>query len=153
MYNQPGQRRLRQGRYIDEGLFYFVTTVTKNREKIFLRSTLAKTVLNSLHWLHDHHCLMLIAAVVMPDHLHFVTELKGTPLPKVMHSLKSFTANQINEILGRRGPVWERQYYEHAIRDEGSLVEMINYCLENPVRKGIVDDFKKYPHWYCMYQL
>jgi len=50
----------------------------------------------------------------MPDHLHFVAELKIDGLPKLMHSLKSYTAKQINAVLKRQGSLWQDQYYEHA---------------------------------------
>lgn len=89
----------------------------------------------------------------MPDHLHFVIQLKDTTLSRLMHSLKSYTSNEINKALGRRGQVWERQYYERGIRNEESLMEVVKYCLENPVRKGLVNDFRKYDYWYCMYRI
>ena len=45
------------------------------------------------------------------------------------------------------------QYYDHAIRTEDELKECLDYCLRNPVRKGLVDNFKNYPHWYCAYEV
>ena len=151
--SKPRQKSLRLGRYSDEGLFYFLTIITKDRKTLFLNPTIAEIVLDALKWLDQNGRITLVAAVVMPDHLHFVVQLKGTTLPKLMHSLKSYTANEINKAIGRVGHVWERQYYERGIRDEESLMEVVKYCLENPVRKGLVDDFRKYPHWYCMFEL
>jgi hypothetical protein len=29
----------------------------------------------------------------------------------------------------------------------------VSYCLENPLRKGLVGNFKEYPHWYCAYEV
>lgn len=76
-----------------------------------------------------------------------------TILSTVMHSLKSFTANEINKALGRRGQVWERGYYEKGLRDEKALLKTARYCLENPVREGLVDDFRRYPYWHCIYEV
>ncbi|MEK6776328.1 MAG: transposase [bacterium] len=225
--NKPHQKNLRQERYVETGFYYFITTNTKNREKIFLHRAAAMIVLDALQWLNDRDRITLIAAVVMPDHLHFVAELKanqsqqdarpaqtnpiqspvgvpfrcddgrardgaptmgravqlprfgqtdspvgapsrcdfpdpivGAPsrceddaLSKVMHSLKSFTANEINKALNRKGSVWDRQYYEHGIRNEKALMQTVRYCLENPVRKGLVEDFRNYPFWHCMYEV
>mgnify|MGYP005864947563 CR=1 FL=1 len=168
-----GQRDLRQGRFSEAGLYYFLTTGTKDRQPLFLHPPAAQIVLDTLKWLDHHGRITLVAAVVMPDHLHFVAQLKGsrleaaptstktkdgvppkaTTLSKLMHSLKSYTANKINKALGRRGQVWERQYYERGIRGDKALFETIRYCLENSVREGLVDDFRKYPYWYCMYDL
>jgi REP element-mobilizing transposase RayT len=150
---QPHQKSLREGRYVEAGNYYFITTNTQGREKTFLHTQAAKIVLDALKWLNDNNRIVLIAAMVMPDHLHFVIELKDESLSKVMHSLKSFTANQINEVLGRNGHLWEKQYYEHGIRDEKALMDMVKYCLENPVRRGLVSDFKGYPYWYCIYEV
>ena len=153
MNPKPHQKSLRLGRYGDEGLFYFLTTIAKDRETFFLHPPSAKIVLNALKWLDQQGKITLVSAVVMPDHLHFIAQLKDTTLSKLMHSLKSYTANEINKALERKGPVWERQYYERGIRNEELLMEVVIYCLENPVRKGLVDDFRKYNHWYCMFEL
>jgi REP element-mobilizing transposase RayT len=150
---EPHQKSLRKGRYDELGLYYFLTTVTKEREPLFSEPTMAMTVLNSLKWLDHNDKIELIAAVVMPDHIHFVAKLEGASIAALMHSLKSYTANEINKMLGRKGHVWERQYYERGIRDEKSLNELIVYCLENPVRKGLVNDFRDYQYLYCAYEV
>jgi REP element-mobilizing transposase RayT len=150
---QPLQKGLRQGRYNEGDLFYFLTTITKDRKTFFLHPPAAEIALDALKWLDQNGRITLVAAVVMPDHLHFVIQLKDTTLSRLMHSLKSYTSNEINKALGRRGQVWERQYYERGIRNEESLMEVVKYCLENPVRKGLVNDFRKYDYWYCMYRI
>jgi putative transposase len=150
---KPHHQDLRQGRYEEKDFYYFITTVTKDREKLFLHPGAARVVMDALKWLSENGHIALIAAVLMPDHLHFVSELKQRSLSKVMHSLKSFTANEINKSLNRNGQVWERQYYEQGIRDEKMLMEKVEYCLTNPVRKGLVDDFRKYEYWYRKYEL
>jgi REP element-mobilizing transposase RayT len=151
--DKPHQNDLREGRYIEAGLYYFITTNTKDREKVFMHPAAAKIVLDALKWLNDKKRINLVTAVVMPDHLHFVSELKDTSLSNVMHSLKSFTANKINRAIGRNGQLWERQYYEHGIRNEKALMDIVKYCLENPLRKGLVDDFREYKYWYCVYDV
>ena len=97
--------------------------------------------------------MILDAAVLMPDHLHFVAELKTDRLPKLMHSLKSFTAKQINAVLNRQGTLWQDQYHEHAIRKAENLNEIVLYMLNNPVRAGVVKDFHDYPFWYCRWSV
>jgi REP-associated tyrosine transposase len=150
---QPHQKSLRNGRYIEEGLFYFVTSVTKDRSAFFLKSHAALTVLDALKWLDQRDRIILVVAVVMPDHLHFIAQLKDKTLSRLMHSLKSYTANEINKILGRQGNVWELQYYESGIRCERDLKEKVEYCLKNPERRGLVENFREYPYWYCRYEV
>jgi len=85
----------------------------------------------------------------MPDHLHFVAELTTDTLPRLMQSLKSYTAKQINAALNRHGQLWQDQYHDHAIRKDEKLNEVVLYMLNNPVRAGLVGDFHDYPFWYC----
>ena len=68
-----------------------------------------------------------------------------------MQSFKRYTARAVNKPLNRQGPVWNSQYHDHAVRKDEVLMEVIQYCLHNPVRAGLVKDFHDYPHWYCRY--
>ena len=92
--------------------------------------------------------------MVMPDHVHTIIELgDGQTLSKVLHSLKLFTARQINKHLSRQGAFWQHGYSDWAIRTEETLNNTIRYCYANPVRKGIVEEAKDYPHWRCKYEM
>ena len=98
----------------------------------------AQVVVNALQWLRRHGRIRLHGYSVMPDHLHVVlTVLKPYELHQVMHSLKSYTANEINRMLGRSGDVWARGYHEHTLRDEADMRQRLWYAFENPVRAGI----------------
>lgn len=147
------QRNLRKGRFSQSGYCYFITTGTKKRVPVFADPAAAKIIMDCLQWLDEQARIDLAAAVVMPDHVHFVARLLTASLPSLMHSLKSFTSSKINELLGRAGPLWESQYHEHAIRTDDELLERVRYCLQNPVRKGLVSQLQEYPHWYCAYEL
>ena len=72
-----------------------------NREPLLNREGAAETVLNSLHWLENQGKIILDAAIVMPDHIHFVAGLKQGSLAAIMCSLKSHTAKKINIPLNR----------------------------------------------------
>ncbi len=135
------------------GYSYFVTTSTKRRLPVFSDPVVSRIVLETLKWLDEQGKVELIAAVIMPDHIHFVARLRNVTLPALMQSLKGFTSRKINALLGREGPLWEPRYYEHALRTDEELLERVKYILQNPVRKGLVDDIKDYPHWYCIYEV
>ncbi|MBW1981076.1 MAG: transposase [Deltaproteobacteria bacterium] len=95
----------------------------------------------------------LEAAVVMPDHLHFIARLISDSLSNLMHSLKSYSSKKIKSILKLEGRIWQVQYHDHAIRKDEVLRDVILYCLNNPVRAKLVQDFHDYPFWYCRYQV
>ena len=89
------------------------------------------------------------AAVVMPDHVHIVisaSRVEGVPiaLSEITHSIKSVSAHRINKLLGRRGPVWQEESFDHAIRGDEALNAKMAYVLANPVRRGLVKSPREY---------
>ncbi len=42
-------------------------------------------------------------------------------------------------------PFWQRSFYDHALRTDEDLVHTARYVLANPVRAGLVHDFRDYP--------
>ena len=81
----------------------------------------------------------LLAWVVMPNHVHALLEtLPGFPLGGVVHSWKSFSAKQANELLGRTGSFWMQDYFDRYIRGEEHFVAAIRYIEQNPVKAGLV---------------
>jgi REP element-mobilizing transposase RayT len=82
----------------------------------------------------------LIAWCIMPNHVHVLIEtFTGFPLDKVLHSWKSFTAQKANELLGRKGPFWARDYYDRYIRDDQHFAQTVAYIEQNPVKAGLAE--------------
>jgi len=55
-------------------------------------------------------------------------------LPEIVRALKSFSSRKVNNILKNTGhPVWQRNYYEHVIRDESDLFNTRQYIINNPL--------------------
>jgi REP element-mobilizing transposase RayT len=102
------------------------------------------------------HCLRerrvhLLAVVVMPNHVHLLLSClrdeDGWPffLSKIMQCLKGATAHRINKLLGRCGPVWQEESFDHVPRSHESLKEKIEYLRQNPVRAVLVRRPEDYP--------
>ncbi len=98
--------------------------------------------------------------VVMPNHFHAIvyitdnfdvhrcrgdrpiaptTTISAGPTPKSIGALvagfKSAVTHQINQKCLTSGlPVWQRNYYEHIIRNEKSFLKIRRYILENPMQ-------------------
>lgn len=80
----------------------------------------------------------LLAWCVMPNHVHVVfSPLGGNHLDGILHSWKSFSALRANRLLGIRGAFWQREYFDHLIRSEESLLKIIDYVKGNPRRAGL----------------
>jgi putative transposase len=103
------------------------------------------------------------AFVVMPNHVHAVIVLVGAgprarpaptgqpqgvaptiktslSLPDVVHRFKTLTTKQYIDGVKQYGwrhfvgGLWQRNYFEHVIRDEASLNRIRQYILDNPAR-------------------
>ncbi|BBO15821.1 conserved hypothetical protein [Candidatus Brocadia pituitae] len=106
------------------------------------------------HWNdlpHHYPNVKLDAFVIMPNHAHGIiilteidmvgagltpapTIIKRHGLPEIVRALKTFSARRINELRNIKGiSLWQRNYYDHIIRNEKSLNIIRRYILYNPV--------------------
>jgi len=80
----------------------------------------------------------LYAWCVMPNHVHVLFRiLADHKLAEVLHTWKSFTAKEANRLLGRSGEFWQREYYDHLVRDEEEFYRTVGYILKNPEKAGL----------------
>ena len=144
--------RLRDFDYSSPGP-YFVTICVNAHRRLLNATDLQKRVQEAWNWLRDRFPgLVQEEFVIMPDHVHFVVRLSdrddrrgGHPaaqgaqpraptLGNVVGAFKTVTARAINEERGTRGArVWQRNYFEHVIRDEAELARIREYIRNNPL--------------------
>lgn len=73
----------------------------------------------------------------VPQHEQFGKPTHGS-LPTIVRGFKSATTKRINEIRNSPGdPVWQRNYWEHVVRDENDLNRIRHYIIDNPAKWGI----------------
>jgi len=89
------------------------------------------------------------ALCVMPNHVHWVVELKNKDengnsvwLEDILKSVKQFSATQINKLEGIKGTLWHKESWDTTIRDDRHLYEAIEYTRNNPVVAGLVKDWR-----------
>ncbi len=98
-----------------------------------LRGAAAQAVADSIRFGHGRN-YWLHAWCVMPNHVHLlIREIEGKCLPWAMQMLKSYSAHEVNRVLGRTGAVWEREYFDRLVRP-GKFEIVRNYILRNPER-------------------
>ena len=143
---QRGHRRLRRGRCSIANQIYFVTTPTYERIRLFDNFWLGRIVVESLRREERH--ANTLAFVVMPDHLHWLLQLKDSrSLSNCVNTVKSYAARRINEERGREGAIWQTGFHDHALRREEDLESVARYIVLNPVRAGLVRSVGHYPLW------
>ena len=139
---------LRLGRVSIPGQVYFITTVTHQREPLFRSFTHARLVISELRRLNDCALVTSLAWVVMPDHLHWLLALGHShSISIVAKLLKGRTAAALNRAGVRSGPVWQRTFFDHALRRGEDLVGVARYIVANPLRAGLVKKVGDYSHW------
>ncbi len=121
------------------GSTYFVTFRVRAGQ---LSPAERDTVMDACFHFHNDRAVVRLVTV-MPDHVHMlITPLERTEgnwwsLQDLMHSIKSFTANSINQFRGATGSLWQDEYFDRAIRDADEFIEKWNYMVLNPVRAGL----------------
>jgi 5-methyltetrahydrofolate--homocysteine methyltransferase len=70
---------------------------------------------------------------VMPNHVHMIVRpLADHALPDILHSIKRHSALLANKALGRDGTFWQKESYDHLIRDEEDFWNQTEYIERNP---------------------
>jgi REP element-mobilizing transposase RayT len=128
---------------------YHITLCVANRQTCLgevkegqmLLSALGLIVKNEWLALPDYHPIDLDMFVIMPDHLHGIIILlpptpkrPATSLGKVLRQFKIFSSKVLNKARQGTGAFWQRNYYEHIVRDEADLQRIRTYITENPLR-------------------
>jgi len=71
-----------------------------------------------------------LAWVLMPDHLHWLFSLNEKhSLSAVIRLLKGRSAIGLNRILQRQGPIWQKSFYDHALRRDEDVRVVANTSL------------------------
>ena len=131
---------------------YAITFATRNHRQL---SEKARDIVLESVLLWKDRRYELYAACVMPDHVHLLIEPMVErqddsgqsvffSLSKILHSIKSFTANRINKIEDSSEPVWEKESFDRLIRSDRDLQEKFHYILRNPWDSGVAKQNEDY---------
>jgi putative transposase len=69
-------------------------------------------------------------------------------LAEIIHSVKSFSAQQISQHRGVRGKIWQDERYDRIVRDEAEFLEKWQYIRNNPVKEELSIYPEDYPWLY-----
>ena len=88
---------------------------------------------------------------MLPDHVHVLAQ----PLPKqeggvfnlteILHSVKSFSSQKINQQRGEQGSLWQTESYDRIVRDEAEFLEKWQYIRNNPIKIDLAPSWKNIP--------
>ena len=76
--------------------------------------------------------------VIMPNHVHaLVAPSPGKALERLLQSVKRYSAVRINALAGRTGTLWQKESYDHIVRDEAELGRIRLYIENNPAKEHL----------------
>ncbi len=92
----------------------------------------------------------------MPDHAHFIIQpgvkeedKDGNPifwpLSDILHSIKSYSAKEVNKLENVTGTFWQEERYDRYMRSDLDLEEKFHYVCRNPWAAGVVKESEPWP--------
>ena len=141
------------------GASYFFTLITHQRARLFSDATNVDRWRRAVEKVRRTRPFVVEAEVVMFDHLHMIWTLPQADADYVtrIRLIKTaftkdlalgnirMTASESRATKGERD-VWQRRYWEHAIRDERDFQAHLDYIHINPVKHGMVKSPGDWPH-------
>ena len=157
----PNYRRV----YISGGTYFF-TLVTYCRRPLFRHPSNVQLLRNAIARVKTEKPFKIIAAVILPDHTHFLWQLPSNDSNfsqrisrlKVLFTRTYKSKNPSNLEISesrhkhRESDVWQRRFWEHLIRDEADLQQHLDYIHYNPVKHGLVScphswEYSSFSRW------
>jgi putative transposase len=125
---------------------FFITVCTERRRQVLATALVHEAFARFAERAHADHDIAVGRYVIMPDHVHlFVSGPENFELGRWMGALKQCLEKQIL-CTRSTGPLWQRGFFDHVLRNDESYGEKWNYVRDNPVRAGLVPDADDWPY-------
>ena len=123
---------------------YFVTICTLDKKPLFTDSALVAWLIGLLREQSKLFGFSVWAYCFMPDHLHLLIagEHDDSDMRRFVSAYKQQAGFYYRKKTGLS--LWQINYYEHVLRKVEDTKGVAYYIFNNPVRKGLAEDFKDY---------
>ena len=144
MKRLPVRKRIRLPLPVyNQGHAFFVTVATHTKHPWFLlHPELCRAAIKVMRDVAFAKGMTIYAWCIMPDHVHLL--LQGLEIVEFVRLFKG-KMTPIGRAIDPDRRLWQRSFYDHALRKEESLSEIACYIWENPVRAAMVEDATAYP--------
>ena len=141
-YHSRATAKLLPGRISVAGACYFLTWCTHNRTRVLTAPNVHATTRSAIVELEEAHDGTVLAATVMPDHIHLLLTL-GTRLTVSQVVAKTKAA------VTRAHPFvqWQLNFFEHQLRDTSDAESFAFYLFMNPYMAGLCHLDETWPGW------
>jgi REP element-mobilizing transposase RayT len=140
----------------------FITAVGKDRLAVFQTEKIKKLTCEAIDEARTSCGFLLFAYVLMPDHLHVLTDAPMKP-SEVLQYIKGIVGHRVINYLkehnyesslrklrhvdwkrNHRFSLWQHDSDIFSVTSESKFMEKVNYIHQNPVRAGLVDRAEDY---------
>jgi putative transposase len=139
---------------VQGGTFFFTVTLPDRASETLVRHIdVLRTVYRSVQ---QRRPFETVAICILPEHLHAIWSLPpdDSDFSIRWNLIKSGFSRKLpaeasrssSKMAKREKGVWQRRYWEHAIRDDLDLTRHVDYIHFNPVRHGLVSRVTDWPY-------
>ena len=130
-----------------------ITACIKDRVPAFTSEEIVSVVKKFLVEASSRFVCDVDAFCFMPDHLHLI--LSGKKRESSCLDAVRLFKQRSGYWFSQKGFSWrwQKDFYDHILREDEDLIKQIRYIMENPLRKGIVRNWKHYPFSWSKYRL
>lgn len=127
--------------WVKSGEVFFITICCTPRGMNQLCSrAISEAIFESVRHRHERNEWFVRLVLLMPDHLHALISFPADQaMPKSIRLWKGFLARQ-------HGIKWQRDFFDHRIRNGEQWMFKADYIRRNPVRAGLVTNPEKWPY-------
>jgi putative transposase len=142
--NLPRKRLNHKTPYgVTENSDYFITICAEPRgQNHFCKDPVGRAVLDSVRFYNEKERWFCSIVLLMPDHIHMMICFpRDADLAKVMGIWK-------RGLTRSHGISWQQNFFEHRLRNDENAQVKSDYILQNPVRAGLVEDWRTWPYYW-----
>ncbi len=139
---------------IPGGTFFFTVNLADRRSRLLTENI--DRLREAVRTVRMAHPFEIVAWVVLPEHMHAIWTLPegDRDYPLRWNQIKGSFSRQLpkkeatsrSRALKRERGIWQRRYWEHAIRDEDDLARHVDYVHYNPVKHGHTERATLWPY-------
>jgi putative transposase len=136
------------------GMFFFTVALADRSNDLLVREV--DRLRRSYKRMQERLPFETVAICILPDHLHAVWQLPNGDgdYASRWSLLKSAFSRGLpprperssSKIAKREKGIWQRRYWEHAVRDDRDFERHVDYIHYNPVKHGLVTRVVDWPH-------
>jgi putative transposase len=142
--------------YDHDGRARFITFCTHRKLPLLTNNRFRRILIQVINDVRKEEGFQLLGYVIMPEHVHLIIvpriedeagaivgEIKIRSAKTILQLMKSGEQSMLNQLLAKRDGVkkfvfWQRRCYDHNCRTDDAVWKTIEYCHNNPVKRGLV---------------